>query len=107
MWPPPTAARMLMALHERKVAGEALTRKGIALMAAAADKGRIGRYIREQAVVANKVGTVTGIVGDMALLYFPHRPPLALAAAVIDPPSQDRAAALIGRLAELAVKALA
>ena len=99
--------RMLMALHERKVAGEALTRKGIALMAAAADKGRIGRYIREQAVVANKVGTVTGIVGDMALLYFPHRPPVALAAVVIDPPSQDRAAALIGRLAELAVKALA
>lgn len=97
--------QMLLALQNRKIAGEALTRKGIGMMAATADKGRIGRYIRDRVVVANKVGTVNGVVGDMALLYFPERPPLALTVVVENPSGQDEAAALIGRLAKLIVEA--
>ncbi|NLA26942.1 MAG: serine hydrolase [Firmicutes bacterium] len=98
--------RMLLALQDRKAASEALTCKGIAMLAAATDKERIGRYIKQRAVVANKVGTVSGMVGDMALLYFPNSPPLALTAAVTNPPGQEEAAALISRLAQIIVEAL-
>lgn len=98
--------QMLLALQDRKAAGERLTGKGIAMMAAAADKGRIGRYIGDRAVVANKVGTVSGVVGDMALLYFPEKPPLALTIVVENPPDQDAAAVCIGRLALLIVEML-
>lgn len=97
--------QMLLALQNRKIAGEALTRKGIGMMAATVDKGRIGRYIEDRAVVANKVGTVNGVVGDMALLYFPKKPPLALTVVVENPPDQEEAVALIGRLAELIIEA--
>lgn len=99
--------RMLVALHKREAAGEELTRRGIEMLAAAVDKKRIGRLIGARAVVANKVGTVDGIVGDMALLYFPHRPPLALTIAVEHPPDRDEAAVLIGTLAASIVRQLA
>ncbi len=99
--------RMLLALQNREAAGEEFTRAGIEMMAATALKDRIGRFIGEQAVVANKVGTVDGIVGDMALLYFPHRPPLALTVAVEHPPDREDAAHLIGTLAAAVVRKLA
>lgn len=99
--------RMLLALHNREAAGERLTRSAIAMMAATVDKGRIGLFIGERAIVANKVGTVTGMVGDMALLYFPRRPPLALTIAVERPSDQGAAAHLIGALAREIVEALA
>lgn len=99
--------KMLLALQNRKAAGERLTRIGIGIMAATADKGRIGRFIKDRAVVANKVGTVGDIVGDMALLYFSYRPPLALAIVVEYPPDQEEAARLIGALAGRIVEALA
>ena len=95
---------MLLALQNREAAGEALTRKGIEMMAATVDKGRIGRFAG--AVVANKVGTVSGIVGDMALLFFPERPPLALTVVVENPPDREEAAAFIGKLARVIVEAL-
>lgn len=98
--------QMLLALQDRRAAGEALTRKGITMLAATADKRRIGRYIGGGAVVAYKVGTVKSMVGDMALLYFPENSPLALTIAVENPPDQGEAAALIGRLARLIVHAL-
>lgn len=98
--------KMLLALQDRMVAGEALTRRGITMLATTADKRRIGRYIGGGVVVANKVGTVKSMVGDMALLYFPENPPLALTIVVENPPDQGEAAALIGRLAQLAVHAL-
>ncbi len=99
--------QMLLALQNRKVAGEQLTRKGIKMMAATVDKGRIGRFIKDRVVVANKVGTVSDLIGDMALLYFPHRPPLALTIVVEYPPVQEEATCLIGMLAGRIVKALA
>lgn len=98
--------RLLLALQNREAAGEKLTRMAIRMMAAA-DKGRIGRLVGGRAVIANKVGTVDDIVGDMALLYFPHRPPLALAVAVERPRRQEEAARLIGALARRIVVALA
>ncbi|MGB4243710.1 MAG: serine hydrolase [Dethiobacteria bacterium] len=91
-------ATMLIALEERRVAGEELTQIGIAAMKATIDKSRIGRYLPKEIEVANKIGTVSHMVGDMALLYFPHRPPLALAIAVENPPNQEDAAHLIGCL---------
>lgn len=99
--------QMLLALQDRRAAGETLTRKGITMLAATTDKRRIGRHMGEKAVVANKVGTVSGMVGDMALIYFPERPPLALTVAVMNPPGQEEAAALIGNLAQMIVEALA
>lgn len=99
-------ARMLTALQNREIAGDALSRKGIGMMAAAVDKGRIGRFAGARAVVANKVGTVSGVVGDMALLFFPERPPLALTVVVENPPDREEAAAFIGRLAWMIVEAL-
>ncbi len=97
---------MLLALQNRKAAGEALTRKGIEMMAATVDKGRIGRFTGAGAVVANKIGTVSGVVGDMALLFFPERPPLALTVVVENPPDREEAAAFIGKLARVIVEAL-
>ncbi len=99
--------RMLLALHNREAAGERLTRTGIEMMAATVDKSRIGRLIGERVVVANKVGTVGDLVGDMALLYFPHRPPLALTIVVEHPPDREGAARLIGTLAASIVQKLA
>jgi hypothetical protein len=80
------------------------------------NKQRIGRYIHNKdALVANKVGTVDHMVGDMALLYFPHRPPLALTImislspcrlAVVNAMARRAAGAAIGRLASRIVKEL-
>ena len=52
-------------------------------------------------MVANKVGTVSGVLGDMALIYFPERPPLALTIVVENPSDLEEAATLIGELASL------
>jgi beta-lactamase class A len=98
--------KMLVALEQRKVVGNELSEKGIDLMKQTDDKGRIGRYIGDEVILANKVGTVPGIIGDMALLYFPNRPPLALTIAVLDPGELGEAARVIGSLTELIVDAL-
>lgn len=97
--------RLLVALEERQFVGDSFSEMGIRMMLETIDKGRIGRYLDGGAIkVANKVGTVTGIVGDMALIYLPARPPLALTVAVKNPPDQEEAARLIGRLARIAVE---
>ncbi len=98
--------RMLTALQNREIAGDTLTRKGIETMAQAVDKGRIGRLACSGTVVANKVGTVSGVVGDMALVFFPEQPPLALTVVVENPSDREEAAAFIGRLAGIIIKAL-
>ncbi|MEW5786079.1 MAG: serine hydrolase [Bacillota bacterium] len=98
--------RLLTALYAGQAAGQKMSAFGIELMRAAVDKERIGRYIRHTVDVANKVGTVSGIVGDAALLFFPRRPPAALTIVVKDPPEQENAARLIGKLAALAAQTL-
>lgn len=96
---------MLKALEVDKATGNKFSELGFRMMEETTDKARIGRYLAEgDLVVANKVGTVTGIIGDMALIYFPHRPPLALSVAVKNPADPEEAARLIGLLARLAVK---
>ncbi|HHX87791.1 MAG TPA: serine hydrolase, partial [Firmicutes bacterium] len=71
--------RMLIALQKRQVCNEHLTQKAITMMEQTEDKGRIGlKLAGSQVTVANKIGTVSEMIGDMALLYFPDRPPVAL-----------------------------
>ncbi len=96
--------KILIALEKREVLGTELSKLGVKMMLETVDKERIGRYINEELPVANKVGTVSGVIGDMALIYFPHRPPIALTAAVKNPYDQEEAARFIGRLAELVVE---
>lgn len=94
---------MLITLEHSKAAGNRLSEKGISLMKETEDKARIGYYTSSELTLANKVGTASQIIGDMALLYLPHRPPLALTIAVLDPEDQDEAARIVGLLTELIV----
>ncbi len=98
---------ILIALEEGNVCGKELSRKGIAMMLRTDNKQRIARYVKpRQAKVANKIGTVSRLIGDMALIYFPDRPPVALSILVSDPPDQQEAEREIGRLAATVVKTL-
>ena len=97
---------ILAALYSGEAAGGEYSALAIKLLAAATDKDRIGRYLGNVVTVANKVGTVSGIVGDAALLFFPCRPPAALTIAVADPTDVNSAAHLIGCLAKIAVQHL-
>jgi beta-lactamase class A len=95
---------MLVALEKGHIVGKELRELGIRMMIETTDKERIGRYLDDdEVIVANKVGTVTGIIGDMSLIYFSDRPPVALTAAVKNPGQQEEAVRLIGRLAKLVV----
>lgn len=99
--------RMLIALEEGAVCGRELSQKGIAMMLRTDNKQRIARYVKpRQAAVANKIGTVSRVIGDMALLYFPDRPPVALTILVGDPADPQEAEKEIGRLAAAVVKTL-
>ena len=61
---------------------------------------------RKPVIVANKTGTVTGMIGDMALLYYPDRPPVAVTIIIENPPSKEEAAREIGRLSSIIVNLL-
>ncbi len=96
---------MMVALEKGRVVGKELHELGIRMMIETTDKERVGRYLADDdVIVANKVGTVSGIIGDMSLIYFPDRPPVALTAAVKNPQEQEEAVRLIGRLAKLIVE---
>jgi len=107
---------MLVALENGQLFGETMKDLALALLGRTKNKDRIGRYLRTSGVlVANKTGTVPHMVGDMALLYFPDRPPAALTIMVELPPSRFAlankfrrlaAAKTIGRLAFTAVNEL-
>ena len=100
-------AVILVALEKGNICGERLSRIGIAMMLHTDNKQRIARYIKpRQAKVANKIGTVSGLIGDMALLYFPHRPPVALSILVKNPPDEREAEKEIGRIAATVVQIL-
>lgn len=92
--------RMLLALENAEIFSKELSEKGIRMMLATEDH-RIGRYLGEYTKVANKVGTDSAFIGDMALLYFPERAPLALTIAVVEPPNPDEAIDFVGELAAL------
>ncbi len=99
--------KMLIALQNRQICNEQLTRKAIKMMEQTDNKERIGLELgRNGVTVANKVGTVSEMIGDMALIYFPHRPPVALTVMVENPPSERQAAQEIGRLSAIVVNFL-
>ncbi len=98
---------MLIALQSGRICNKRLVWKAIRMMEQTDDKGRIGLNLAGSRVtVANKIGTVSGMIGDMALLYFPDRPPVALVVMVEDPPSPEEAAHEIGRLSAIVVHLL-
>jgi len=68
---------LLVLLENRKLIDGELYRKAI-LLHRNAHKHRIGKYAAPELVVANKIGDTSNRVADMALIYFPHRKPLAL-----------------------------
>ena len=68
---------LLVLLENRKIIDGELYRKAI-LLHRNAHKHRIGKYAGPELVVANKIGDTSNRVADMALIYFPHRQPLAL-----------------------------
>lgn len=97
---------MLIALENKQVCGENLKNLAVSMMIETENKNRIARYlINSDVLVANKIGTVDHMVGDMALLYFPQRPPLALTVIIKIPPSRLRVTNAIGR--RIAAKTIA
>lgn len=71
-------AQVLVALESRQFIDGELYDFAIDLMKKTINKERIGRYAPKDVVVANKIGTLNSVVGDSALLFFPHRKPLVL-----------------------------
>jgi beta-lactamase class A len=108
--------QMLVALENNLVCGQALKEFAVSMLLQTKNKSRIGRYLARSGIrAANKAGTVDRMVGDMALLYFPNRPPAALTVLVEIPAIRPvfvkklnhlAAEKIIGRLARAAVKEL-
>lgn len=97
--------RMLVALENREFLSADCRAKGVEMMLETADL-RIGRYTGPNIGVANKVGTDSGLIGDMALLYFPARPPVALTIAVVGAAEDSAAVDFIGELGALVAERL-
>jgi beta-lactamase class A len=98
--------KILIALESATVVNEELSQKGIAMMKDAVDKNRIGRNEDEAITVANKIGTANSMIGDMALLYFPNRPPIALTIMVEEPGDPEQADEEIGQLTKILVDSI-
>ncbi|MCR3923053.1 MAG: class A beta-lactamase-related serine hydrolase [Firmicutes bacterium] len=98
---------VLVALEKATVVNEELSEKGTEMMKDTIDKSRIGRKLNQQTItVANKVGTASSMVGDMGLLYFAKRAPVALTIMIVDPESQELADEEIGQLTKMIVDAV-
>ncbi len=98
---------MLIALENATVVNDELSQKGISMMKDTTDKNRIGRKLGEEITLANKIGTAGSMIGDMGLLYFSDRPPIALTIMVEDPEVPEKAEEKIGQLAKIIVDSLA
>lgn len=70
--------RMLVLLENRLVVDDDLSNTGIGFMKKTDTRTRIPRYAPKDVVIANKIGTLSRLAGDMALIYFPDREPIAL-----------------------------
>ncbi|OPZ92696.1 MAG: Extended-spectrum beta-lactamase PER-1 precursor [Firmicutes bacterium ADurb.Bin419] len=70
--------RMLVLLENRVVADDSLATMGIEFMKNTDNKDRIPRNAPKDVVIANKIGSLSRLAGDMALIYFPDRDPIAL-----------------------------
>jgi beta-lactamase class A len=98
--------RVLVALENATVVNEELSQKGIEMMKDTVDKNRIGRNLDEGTTLANKIGTAGEMIGDMGLLYFPNRPPIALTVMVEDPEGPGQAEEEIAQLTQIIVNAI-
>lgn len=79
--------KVLMLLENRHLSDPA-SQFAIDLMKKTVNKNRIGRYISDKWEVANKTGTVSTLAGDMALIYYPHREPVAVSVVLRKKPSK-------------------
>lgn len=104
--------RVLVALENATVVNEVLSQKRIEMMKDTVDKNLIGRNLDEETTLANKIGTAGEMIGDMGLLYFPNRPPIALTIMVEDsedsedPEYPGQAEEEIAQLAQIIVNAI-
>ncbi|MBS4031786.1 MAG: serine hydrolase [Clostridiales bacterium] len=98
--------KMLIALENATVVNEKLSQEGISMMKDTTDKNRIGRNLEDGITLANKIGTASSMIGDMGLLYFPNRPPIALTIMVENPDDPDQAEEEIGQLTSIIVDSL-
>lgn len=76
--------RMLVLLENRISADDSLAVQGIEFMKNTDNKDRIALYAPKDIVIANKIGSLSRLDGDMALVYFPDREPIALTIVVED-----------------------
>lgn len=70
--------QVLIALESREFIDGSLYEFAIDIMKKTINKERIGRCVPPDVVVANKTGTLNSVVGDSALIFFPHRKPIAM-----------------------------
>lgn len=103
---PSDLTKMLLALENATVVNEELSQKDIDMMKDTTNKSRIGRNL-DGITLANKTGTASTMIGDMGLLYFPNRPPIALTIMVEDPEDPDIAEEEIGQLTSIIVDSIA
>ncbi len=98
--------QMLVLLENRLVVNDSLSSQGIKFLKQTCDKHRIARYTGGDIVIANKTGTLSNLSGDMALVYFPNREPVALT--IVFKSSKDinygEADTGIGKLAQTIIK---
>jgi beta-lactamase class A len=100
---PSDLTKMLISLENATVVNRELSQKGISMMKDTTDKNRIGRNLDDGITLANKIGTSSSMIGDMGLLYFPDRPPIALTIMVENPEDPDKAEEEIGQLTSIIV----
>jgi len=98
--------RMLEYFEKRQGIEESLYIIGREMMYETEGKKRIAYYIDDEYQVANKTGTVDSMLGDMALIYFSDRPPVALTIMVRSPLEYEKAREEISRLSRLIFDAL-
>lgn len=70
--------KMLILLENRLVLDDDLSSLGIRFMKETYNKDRIARYAPDSVTVANKIGFLSRLSGDMAIIYFENREPIAL-----------------------------
>lgn len=70
--------QILVALYSKKFVSEEGYQLAIDLLKRSTNKNRIGKYPPEGTIIANKGGTLSFVVGDSALVFYPDREPLAL-----------------------------
>ncbi len=91
---------LLIALVEGELLGDSLTTRALDIMSEGEYRERIGRYLDREVRVANKLGTVSTMVGDTALIFFPDRSPVAVTI-IVEKPEEigvEMAEREIGRL---------